>query len=316
MNSTRIAKSILKLWEVVPDSPENSVGLLSEVFSHPIFTNGSEAERRDIMLKSSESLYSSERDYPWDNYFGTDLTPLLHGKHVLDLGCFTGGRCTFWAERYSLKNLVGIDVSNAFIEAAKQFAMTKKIRADFKLSRGEALSFEDETFDAVLSFDVFEHVQALEKTLSECHRVLKTGGRLFAVFPGYFQPIEHHLSLVTRVPGVQYFFSNKTLIRAYNEIIQERGHAATWYARQSPDLKPWEKGNTINGTTLREFQKLIARHKWKVILHSRKPLGSIGRNMSKRKVPRVVSRLFYPLTYIPGLQEIFLHRITYILEKK
>jgi hypothetical protein len=77
------------------------------------------------------------------------------------------------------------------------------------------------------------------------------------VFPSYFQPIEHHLSLVTGTPGLQYMFTGKTLIAAYSEILQERGAEASWYGRESV-LADWERGNTINGMTERRFERLLA----------------------------------------------------------
>ena len=45
------------------------------------------------------------------------------------------------------------------------------------------LSFADEQFDFVLSFDVFEHIPNYRKAFSECRRVLKKGGALFFTIP-------------------------------------------------------------------------------------------------------------------------------------
>lgn len=45
------------------------------------------------------------------------------------------------------------------------------------------LSFEDGRFDAVLSFDVFEHIPDYRKAFQECRRVLKPGGVLFSTIP-------------------------------------------------------------------------------------------------------------------------------------
>ena len=66
-------------------------------------------------------------------------------------------------------------------------------------------------------------------------------GRLLVVFPSYFQPVEHHLSLVTGVPGLQYFFSGQTLVSAYNELLAERTTDVSWYDRGP--LEDWERGN-------------------------------------------------------------------------
>lgn len=316
MGSVQIARFLMKKGDAVPTSPEDEVGELQEIFRHAIFLNGSETEQKAIMLKSSQSSYKSELEYPWDHYFGVDLSPFLRGKVALDLGCFTGGRGVAWFERYKLDHLIGIDVKQTYIDAATQFAAMKKIQADFAVAKGEALPFEDETIDAILSYNVFEHVQDVQRTLDECYRVLKTGGRLFVVFPSYFHPTAGpHLSLVTKLPCIHYFFSSETLIKAYCEILEERGSDAHWYKRHSPHLESWERGNRINGTTLAQFRKFLRKNNWEIALHSRKPIGSIGRKISKKRVLPVISRLFYPLTLVAGLQELFLHRITYILEK-
>ncbi|MGR3302592.1 MAG: methyltransferase domain-containing protein [Candidatus Scalindua sp.] len=316
MDTIRIAKALMKIVENVPPPPKNDeTGELNEIFNHNNFVRGSEAERRAIMLNSSTSKYKSELEYPWDHYFGVDIFKFLHTKIVLDLGCFTGGRGVAWVERYKLNHLVGIDVKQEYIDAAAQFAAAKKINAEFKVSKGETLPFEDETFDAILSFDVFEHLQNVQTTLDECYRVLKPNGRLYVVFPSYFHPKEHHLDFVTKLP-IHYFFSGKTLVKSYYDILKERGKDAYWYKRNNPNLEYWEHGNTINGTTLALFRKIIEKTNWKIIHHSKKPIGSIGRNISKKRILKMMSSLFYLLTLIPGLQEVFLHRITFILEKR
>lgn len=315
MNTIQIAKFFMKLLETHPVSPNDEIGGLQEVFQHKVFLDASETEKNEIMLKSSRYKYENELSYPWDNYFGLDLSPLLKNKVVLDLGCFSGGRSAAWYEKYGIDSIFGIDVDQIYIDAATQFANTKNINATFKLATGEKLPFENDKFDAILSFDVFEHVQSIPKTIDECRRVLKPGGKLFVVFPSWYHPIEHHLSLVTKTPFFHCLFSSETLIKAYCEIIEERGENAYWYKRDSPIPRSWERGNTINGTTFSRFNDLIRNDKWKVELHSRKPIGSIGRNITKKMVPRIISRFLSPLTLVPGLREIFLHRITFVLEK-
>ncbi len=315
MNTVRIAKALMKMFERFPQFSEEEVGELSDVFNHKSFLEGDEAKRKSIMLKASESKYNGEIRYPWDNYFGFSLKPLLRGKTALDLGCLAGGRSIAWFERYDLQQIAGIDIKDEYIEAAQQFGAIHKANTDFKKSVAESMPFEDETFDAILTFDVFEHVQDIRKTLTECHRVLKKEGRLFLVFPSYFHPIEHHLASVTLTPGIHWLFSGETLMKAYCEILEERGDDAYWYKRESPNLESWEKCNTINGTTYSQFTKLIRSMNWRVHTKAHRPLGSIGRNISQHTSAKIVSNLFLPLTYLPGLQELFLHRITFILEK-
>ena len=316
MNTVTIAKFLMKKFENSPTFNKENVGELNEVFQHDIFLNGTEEQRKEIMLKSSQSKYESEFNFPFDKYFGFDLCPLLKDKSILDLGCFTGGRSAAWFERYKLKQLTGMDISQIYIDAAIQFAKIKQINADYKVGFGESLPFADNQFDAILTYDVFEHVQDLKKTMDECYRLLKPGGRLIAVFPGYYQPNEHHLDLATRFMGIQLIFSGKTLTKAYYEILKERGEEANWYKRSTPDLAEWEKGNTLNGMTFRRFRKIIKNRNWKILFQSRKPIGSVGRLIEKKKWIKLISILFVPFTYVPFIQEVVLHRITVILEKK
>jgi SAM-dependent methyltransferase len=315
MTRVEIAKSLMRMREAVPPSPTAFVGELQEVFRHDIFVHGSPEERETIMRQSSLSKYQSELAYPWDRYFGMDLAPLLRDQSALDLGCFTGGRSVAWYERYGLRFIQGLDVEQEYIDAATAFAASRGVPARYYLGRGERLPFEDGSLDAVLSFDVFEHVQDVGSTLAECYRILRKGGRLFVVFPSYFHPKEHHLALATRLPCVHYLFSGRTLVKAYFEILSERGTEARWYARRSPQLEPWERGNTINGTTLARFRRLLRERDWKVLLHSKKPIGSVGRSVAERPGAALALKPFALATRVPGLREFFLHRITYILEK-
>jgi ubiquinone/menaquinone biosynthesis C-methylase UbiE len=315
MNSVLIAKWLMKISERRPHFSENEVGELREAFNHDSFLQADSSHRKSIMLKSSESKYKSELQYPWDNYFGFSLKPLLHGKNALDLGCFTGGRSIAWFERYGLNRISGTDINDVYIEAAREFGSIRHATTDFRLGCGEHLPFSDNSLDAILTFDVFEHVKDIHQTLNECYRVLRKGGRLFSVFPSYFNPMEHHLSLVTNLPCIHWLFNGQTLMRAYWELLEERGNEAYWYKRSSQQLESWERCNSINGTTFLKFRAIIRTMKWEVQSEVHKQLGSVGRNVSQFPFLLVISKLLFPLTFIPVIQEAFLHRITFILKK-
>ena len=312
----RFAEFLMRLSQTERPSWSNGAEL-NEIINHPNFIGASEADRITLLMRSAETKYESERRYSWDHYFGIDLRPELAGKHAMDLGSLYGGRSVAWAERYQLRRITGIDVNAAYVEVANRFAQSRDVNADFHLAYGENLPFDSETFDAILSFDVFEHVQSPRATLSECRRVLKPGGRVFLVFPSYWQPIEHHLSLVTHTPGLQYVFSGRTLVGAYNRILASRGEDALWYWRHKPELQPWERCNTINGTSLRSFRKMLKEGGWKIIRHSRPPIGSIGRSVVRN--PRLWHRLLATvgrrLVNVPLLDEMFLHRLVFVLER-
>ena len=309
--SIDLAKRVMRLRECWPPSPRDNVGGLSEVFRHPMFLHGTEAERNRIMWESARSRYDDEVAFPFDNYFGQPIQHWVNGD-VLDLGCFTGGRAVAWHERYQPRSMSGVDTSPAFIEAGRRFAEASGVPIDFRVGFAEQLPWPDGSFDTILSFDVLEHVRSVEKTLDACWRVLRSSGRLIVVFPSYFQPVEHHLSLVTKVPGLQYFFTGRTLISAYNEVLAERTADVRWYDRGV--MEDWERGNTINGTTNRRFRRLISSHAWEIDFQSFLSIGSVGRRALAGK-GRWLGRISGPFTRIPGLQEVALHRLAYVLRR-
>jgi SAM-dependent methyltransferase len=302
----------MRRFESAPEQPTvEHPGPLSEAFDHPTFTRATRAQQQRMMLASAQARHDSELAYPVGRYFRTDIRPLIEERVMLDLGCFTGGATVAWWELYKPRRVLGVDVAQVFIDAASAFAAQHRAPAEFRLGSGEAIPYPDGSVDVILTFDVFEHVRSVEGTLRECARVLRPGGRLLVVFPSYYHPIEHHLGLVTSLPGIHYLFSGETLVRAYAKVISERGPEHSWYERL-PRLEPWERCNTINGTTYRRFKKLV-RQGWELEHDSRRPIGAVGRNMEGRPMGRLLAVAAKPWTYVPGAQEIAMHRIAMVL---
>ena len=61
--------------------------------------------------------------------------------------------------------------------------------------RDGKLDFADDSFDLVISNQVFEHVQDLDSVLREINRVLKRGGYLVALFPSREVLRESHIGI-------------------------------------------------------------------------------------------------------------------------
>jgi 2-polyprenyl-3-methyl-5-hydroxy-6-metoxy-1,4-benzoquinol methylase len=53
-----------------------------------------------------------------------------------------------------------------------------------------------ETFDAVTTIEVLEHVRDLDRSIAEVHRVLKPGGRFLITSPNRLFPFETHGFLI------------------------------------------------------------------------------------------------------------------------
>ncbi|HRP59318.1 MAG TPA: class I SAM-dependent methyltransferase, partial [Vicingus sp.] len=90
---------------------------------------------------------------------------------VLEIGCGQGFFSSVLAKKKNT-TVVGIDLSKSDIEVAKG----RYPQIDFKYMNAEKLKFQDKSFNEVYALDVLEHVDNLEKVVSEVSRVLKKGG--------------------------------------------------------------------------------------------------------------------------------------------
>jgi 2-polyprenyl-6-hydroxyphenyl methylase/3-demethylubiquinone-9 3-methyltransferase len=99
------------------------------------------------------------------------------GKAVLDLGCAGGFMTEALDDRGAIAT--GIDPAKEAIAAAKAHAELNYRNIRYDVGVGEALPYEDATFDAIVCVDVLEHVQDLGKVMSEIARVLRPCGMLF-----------------------------------------------------------------------------------------------------------------------------------------
>jgi 2-polyprenyl-6-hydroxyphenyl methylase/3-demethylubiquinone-9 3-methyltransferase len=97
-----------------------------------------------------------------------------HGKDVLDLGCAGGFMAEAMAKRGA--NVTGIDPARAAIAAARRHANAEGLQIGYDVGVGEALAYDDASFDAVVCVDVLEHVADLKQVLSEIARMLRPGG--------------------------------------------------------------------------------------------------------------------------------------------
>ncbi len=302
--------------EVYPNVPREEDFAMWEIFKQDRIISSNKTDREAFLLKSAQYRYSYEAESCFLERYFNIISPYEYcRKSILDLGCFTGGRLVFWKEKYRFGTACGIDINPIFAEAGRLFAKEKQVSCHFEVGVGEELPYNQNTFDFIASYDVFEHVQDIEKVLKECFRVLKPRGRLLVVFPAFYQPLEAHLGDVTRMPALHWFFSGETLAKAAYEIIQERGKAAYWYAPESPNLKEWERLYSLNGITVKKFRRLIKQQNdWRVVYWGKDPILSDGRR-SKLKVFRWLRKLFILPARLPLLEELFLGRICCILQK-
>lgn len=94
-------------------------------------------------------------------------------KDLLDFGCGTAGHRAMlegFGYRWS-----GVNYADGMMrDAARQASHDSAI----SFYDGLTLPYANEAFDVVYSFQVFEHIQKIDVTFSEIHRVLRPGGAL------------------------------------------------------------------------------------------------------------------------------------------
>lgn len=107
-----------------------------------------------------------------------DLLKKKLGKanRVLDVGAGTGFLSLMLAEMGY--EVVGVDVSKNMIDRAKGKAEKKGLKIDFRVDDAENLSFEDNSFDAVVNRAVLWTLPDPEKAVREWKRVLKPDGKI------------------------------------------------------------------------------------------------------------------------------------------
>jgi len=148
----------------------------------------------EIYRRINNGIYDQEGDRWWQPDFSLNLIKTLvnpfrvgyakkifdrlkinpEGKTALEVGCGGGILCEEIA-RIGF-NTFGIDPSHQSIKTALRHSNESGLNINYAIGTGEALIFQDNTFDIVFCCDVLEHVRDLPKVISEISRVLKPGG--------------------------------------------------------------------------------------------------------------------------------------------
>ncbi len=101
-----------------------------------------------------------------------DAAGIAPEARVLDVGCGTGQLTGALAEKVGAANVSAVDTSEPFTEACRR----RVPDADVRVARAEALPYEDDSFDAVLSQLVVNFIPDVSQGMAEMRRVTRPGG--------------------------------------------------------------------------------------------------------------------------------------------
>lgn len=119
-----------------------------------------------------EMAYEHWHRYAW-------AAELVAGREVLDAACGEGYGSYLLAA--AAKSVTGLDISDQAVAHARE----RYRRDNLKFEAGDAtrLPHDDDSFDAVVSFETLEHLEAQDALLAEFRRVLRSDGFLVLSSP-------------------------------------------------------------------------------------------------------------------------------------
>jgi len=105
-----------------------------------------------------------------------ESVPVLAGDRVLDVGTASGNTALAAARRRA--KVTGIDITPVLLERARARAEAEDLPVDFQHGDATALSFEDGSFDIVMSTFGSIFAPDPERTAAEMARVCRPGGKM------------------------------------------------------------------------------------------------------------------------------------------
>ena len=96
------------------------------------------------------------------------------GKRILEVGCGIGIDLIEFAKNGA--DVTGVDLAQTSIDLASKYFKLNGVNGQFLRMDGEALEFEDNSFDVVYAHGVIQYTANARRMMDELHRVLKPGG--------------------------------------------------------------------------------------------------------------------------------------------
>lgn len=245
----------------------------------------------------------------------------LDGLDALDIGCGLGGKLPFYITEAGAKVVTGIDINARSTQIAHQhvaslgMAQQQDSIVQLVVSDAADLPFPNDSFDAIVSINVFEHIVRLQRGLRESFRVLRPGGLAFLHLPPYYSPWGPHLESWIHFPWPHLLFSDRTLMSvAAREDARLRLSSRFVDAARIDWKHSGDRIPGVNRVTLRRFERLVEHTGFSAVQRELLPVGH-NHLRTGSPVGRLVLRLLRIVSHVPFLQEIIVTKMAFVLRK-
>ena len=199
--------------------------------------------------------------------FLTETNLLKQNDRILEIGCGIGSIVSELASRGY--DITGTDISGEAIA----YGLKKYGDIKLQVQPAEDLQFEDQTFDVVLSFDLFEHIARIDRHICEVHRVLRKDGFYLFQTPNKYSNVIfetlYHKSLIWR--------------RAHPSL-HTPGRLKRRLSKHGFEIK-FVKMNPVNEFTLNKLRKKLG------------PISNIFKHINFRRLPLALQTNLYVIAH-------------------
>jgi ubiquinone/menaquinone biosynthesis C-methylase UbiE len=151
---------------------------------------------------------------------------LKRGKVALDLGCGNGRIAEYISDLTDAK-MVGLDFAAELIKKAQHRTVNKKDRLTYVVGDMDDLSFEEGSFNAIISIDTLYFVESIDATIGKLKSLLKPpNGRLAIFYDQACDPNEPRDILLPKNTKVGAALNNNSL--AYETIDYTANSRGIW----------------------------------------------------------------------------------------
>jgi len=183
------------------------------------------------------------------------------GLRMLDFGCGRGDLAKALLDS-GAESVVGVDMNTEWINEAQKEAPP---RAEFIVGSAERIPLDDDSVDAAVCVDVWEHVLSPERVLRELLRVVRPGGRVFNHYYPWYAFCSSHMVGWVPIPWCHVLFSDSTLVRVAERIHNSAFYQPpTWLRDDDGHKKPFPLagkqtyGADLNRSSERDYLRLLS----------------------------------------------------------